>query len=486
MRRLFGPLLLWVIVSLSSCRDREEQALVALDDEGYTFSVADYHEAAEQGNLEAVQGFLRAGMAVDVEGEDGLTAFQRAASKDRDEVARWLITNGAAPDQRLHDGRTLLMRVAERESTDLSMLEFLLLHHADPQAVDGAGMTPLMVAAMAGHVDAVRRLARLDVRSLDRALMLSAAQGHTHCMGALIQRGAYVNCRSRDDRTPLIYAASKGHAEALQLLLQHHANRFATGEDGRTAADFAEASGYPHLAEILRDPATLVLAGPTSSPHTVALSPLDGEVVAFLSESVVSKSGTEAIEPQRPPVPGRTDTSAEDAEVAVAKKDEATVVDLEQEMVLGVFEERFEPFLVTRVQDDQAQVRLLDRPWEDAVVTVMVGETIPDTAYTVTQLTRKEQPGKGGITVDVSEVLAQRTTEANPENKRFVRGALPRDQTTHLVVGPRRSGRQFAARVGDVFAVAENGETYRVDELRPHQLILRELSSGRVLTVQRR
>ena len=114
---------------------------------------------------------------------------------------------------------------------------------------------------------------------------------------------------------------------------------------------------------------------------------------------------------------------------------------------------------------------------------VMVGERIPDTSYEVTKVTKRVRPAKGGGMVDVSEVVA-RDTQRRTE-KRFVRGSLPRDDDTHLVVETKRSQKQFAARMGDVFTVAETRDQFMVTDIRPHQLVLRNESTGEILTIER-
>ncbi len=491
MRILIVSFVLLIILVSGGCRDREETALQQLDRSGYGFAVSDFLRAAASGDGDGVARFLEAGMAVDVEGADGMTAFQHAASNDRDEVVKQLIEAGAKVDQRLADGRTMLMRVAGRTSNDLRMLNYLLRHHADAQAVDGSGMTALMVAAMAGHVDGVRRLASLDVRSLDRALMLSAAQGHAHCLEALIARGAYVNCRSRDSRTPLMYAAGKGHAEASLVLLRHHANRFARDDDGRTAADRAEEAGNLRLAHELRDTSSLVPSGTPAEPEPIPS--LDGQSIA-LHEAPPEKDGMASavatLEPKRPTVDDGFDrqggSSARTAALPASPQTTAIAtapIDLAGELQLGTFQERFEHVLVTEVLEDGAQVRLLHRPREEGLITVMVGERIPETPYEVTRVTKRVVPAKGGGTVDVSEVMAVDTQREREQ--RFVRGTLPRDESSHLLVETKHSQKRFAAHVGDVFTVAETGEQYLVTEIRPHQLLLRRESTMEIITIQR-
>jgi hypothetical protein len=150
---------------------------------------------------------------------------------------------------------------------------------------------------------------------------------------------------------------------------------------------------------------------------------------------------------------------------------------------LGRFEERFKSVLVTEVIGEKAKVRLLHRPVEQGFVMVIVGERIPDTSYEVTKVTKRMRTAKGGGTVDVSEVLTRDTRRQTEQ--RFVRGSLPRDEDTHLVVETKRSQERFAARLGDVFTVAETKDQFMVTDIRPHQLLLRNESTGEILTIDR-
>ncbi len=509
VRAMRVPILLslGLFLPLTACRDREEVALSQLEERGYSFAVSAYHGAAANGDVPAVIEYLEAGMAVDVEGENGLTAFQNAASEDHDELVRVLIEAGASPDQRLANGRTMLMRVADRVGGDLRMLEFLLENRADPLAVDSSGMTSLMVSALAGNVDGVRRLSERDVRSLDKALMLASAQGYTHCLEVLIERGAYVNCRSHDTQTPLMYAAGKGHMEATQLLLRHHANRFALDDNGRTAADRAEAANLPALAAILRDTSNLLASGVPANNEF--LPSLDGQLIVLLSEPMMNDvvGSLDPIEPERPVLEESPDEeSMEESDVDPANPRPPTLlvkpviikngepigtssaatskpVDLQTELQLGRFEERFEPLLVTDVDGDKASMRLLGRPPEEAMITVLVGQRIPNTSYEVTRVNKRVRPTKGGGMLDISEVYVKSSQKDGEQ--RFVRNTLPRDEATHLVVEAKRSKQRFAARLGDVFTIAETQESYTVTDVRPHQLLIRNEETQEILTIDR-
>jgi hypothetical protein len=157
---------------------------------------------------------------------------------------------------------------------------------------------------------------------------------------------------------------------------------------------------------------------------------------------------------------------------------------LQNELRLGRFEERFEPLLVTDVSGNQASVRLLGRPREEAMITVLVGQRIPNTSYEVTRMNKRVRPAKGGGMVDVSEVFVKSSQKEGEQ--RFVRNTLPRDEATHLVVEARRTQQRFAARMGDVFTIAETQKSYTVTDVRPHQLLIRNEETQEILTIERR
>lgn len=113
---------------------------------------------------------------------------------------------------------------------------------------DGSGNTPLIWAADAGHVDAVRHLlaagAEPNARGFLGATALSRAcrRGQCDVIGALLA-GADGRARADADipndkwQYPLHFAAFKKHAEAVRLLLEHGASTTVSDRKGRTPAE---------------------------------------------------------------------------------------------------------------------------------------------------------------------------------------------------------------------------------------------------------
>ena len=154
------------------------------------------HDAAREGNIEAVKQHLIDGVDVNAGDADGVTPLHSAAINGHKEIAELLIANGA----------------------DVNAKD------------DKFGMTPLHPAALNGH----KEIAEL-----------------------LIAKGADVN--AKDDKfgmTPLHAAASDGRKETTELLIAKGADvnaKVASGtEQGKTPLDALNEANHPEIADFLR------------------------------------------------------------------------------------------------------------------------------------------------------------------------------------------------------------------------------------------
>lgn len=141
-------------------------------------------------------------------------------------------------------GSTVLHCAAQRtDPYAKDVLDYLLACHADPNALNRKGETPLFEAVRKGTVEITRRLfqqeayegapAPADVnaqaRTGETALFVAAALGRTEMITLLIESGANVKHRCCKGRTAVFAAASAGKVDALRRLLEL--------EDGPKAAD---------------------------------------------------------------------------------------------------------------------------------------------------------------------------------------------------------------------------------------------------------
>jgi hypothetical protein len=124
---------------------------------------------------------------------------------------------------------------------------------------DKVGVTPLMRAASAGKLPAVKLLLRLgadpNARTLRRAkneggftaLAFAATNGRTEVIEPLVRAGALVNGRIADGKTPLMLAAMWGYTDTVKALLSLHAKTDLADAAGNTALHLARIGRLPTL-----------------------------------------------------------------------------------------------------------------------------------------------------------------------------------------------------------------------------------------------
>lgn len=102
---------------------------------------------------------------------------------------------------------------------------------ADANKTDNIGYTPLIVASTSGHVDVVTALLANEKSNPNQALYngrsplyIAAKEGHSGIVKILLEKGAAVDERARNDTTPLYAAAQRGHLEVVKDLLKRGAN----------------------------------------------------------------------------------------------------------------------------------------------------------------------------------------------------------------------------------------------------------------------
>jgi len=106
----------------------------------------------------------------------------------------------------------------------LEVISLLLENGAAVDQKDHFGHTPLMVAAIDGHVEAAE---------------------------LLLAKGAAINAKNKGGFTPLMFAAMEGHPAVAKLLLERGANPNLVA-NGKTARRIAEEKGHKDIADLLQ------------------------------------------------------------------------------------------------------------------------------------------------------------------------------------------------------------------------------------------
>jgi hypothetical protein len=139
------------------------------------------------------------------------------------------------------------------------ILSLLLEHGADLEGPGQHNGTPLYRASWSGKVEAGQTLLDrgADVNARNHVhwtpLMSAAMNGHAEFVRMLLKRGAVIGARDVTGETPLHFAAKWNHIQVVRLLLEHGADPNARDELGRTLSQFGSFWGRPEIVELLSE-----------------------------------------------------------------------------------------------------------------------------------------------------------------------------------------------------------------------------------------
>jgi ankyrin repeat protein len=121
-------------------------------------------------------------------------------------------------------------------------------------AKNASGETALMMAAIQGNLDWVKRLLAMgaDIDQPGWSPVLYAASGpNPEVLKFLLDKGAPLNGVSANGTTPLMMAAQYGAIDGATLLLQRGADPTLRNAQGWTATDFAQRADRDRLAKAI-------------------------------------------------------------------------------------------------------------------------------------------------------------------------------------------------------------------------------------------
>lgn len=167
--------------------------------------------------------------------------FFAAIKHDKPDVVRTLLNRGFDPNTVSPDGDPALV-VAVREPS-FKVIDVLLESPATRVEVrTSKDESPLMLAALRGHLDVCEKLIRreADVNKPGwTPLHYAATNGHLDVMRLLLDSHAYIDAASPNGSTPLMMAAMYGTTDAVKLLLEAGADPTLKNALGLSAIDFA-------------------------------------------------------------------------------------------------------------------------------------------------------------------------------------------------------------------------------------------------------
>jgi ankyrin repeat protein/preprotein translocase subunit SecA len=239
------------------------------------------HCAAQQGHTAAVELLLTKGANKKASDHLGFTPLHWAVQQRHPIVVELLLIRGAdlsirdihgktprtlAIAQRTHLGDPARDAVLEKvKAMAQSIRSWPLLNYLAGKGAqyinerDSKGNTALHYATNLNKPDIVQWLLDhgADIEAIDAdhytPLHLAAVEGYVAIVKILLEHGADIKARERREwATPLHMAGLLGHQAAVQLLLDHGADATAQSKTGRIPLYFAVENGHSEVASLLR------------------------------------------------------------------------------------------------------------------------------------------------------------------------------------------------------------------------------------------
>ena len=212
---------------------------------------------------DALSCLIENGADVNARTYDGRTPLMIATALGHIKVAMYLIDHGAE----VHDRTEALHNAVHCSCSDPSsceILSFMIENGGDVDAKTFGNRTPLMIAAERGQIKVVTYLIKHGVPSIRDYVNRRDDNGQTalhhavqcfdpiscEILSCLIEHGGDVNS-TYDNCTPLMIAAARGQMKLVTFLIEHGANLDRRDKDDQTALHHAVQCFDPISCEIL-------------------------------------------------------------------------------------------------------------------------------------------------------------------------------------------------------------------------------------------
>ena len=179
--------------------------------------------------------------------------FFAAIRQDDVSTLHSLLRRGFDPNTRSPDGQHGLY-LAIRAPSKRVVQALMDWPKTEVESLNSAGESPLMMAALGGHLDWCRKLIARDAavnKTGWTPLHYAATKGQIEVMRLLLEEHAFIDAESPNRTTPLMMAARYGSLEAVKLLLQEGADPLMKNAQNMTAVDFAQSMQRGDVADLI-------------------------------------------------------------------------------------------------------------------------------------------------------------------------------------------------------------------------------------------
>ena len=192
--------------------------------------------------------------ACSIASADSYVDFFRAVGVDNARTVSQLLAQGFDPNTMSESGQVPLY-LAMRDGSP-KVAEALLASPAlKIDAVNRAGETPLMMAALQGRLEWTRKLVERGAtvqRPGWTPVHYAAAGPNVEVLAFLLDKGGDINAVAPNGNTPLMMAARYGAEDSVKLLLRRGANKALLNDRNQSAADMAESGDRSWLLPLLK------------------------------------------------------------------------------------------------------------------------------------------------------------------------------------------------------------------------------------------
>ena len=238
----------------------QDGANVALTDKRLGCTALHFAAGSSDNSGEILRCLIENGADVNGVNKVKHTPLTIAAIRDHINALTLLIKHGADVDLQDSDGYKALHFAVYGSDISSEILSCLIGVGADVNARTNNGVTPLMIAAEEGHINAVTSLvkcgANVDLQDKDGQTALHHAMQSPQAsicevLSCLIKNGADVNAHTFHNETPLMLASHDDHVNVVTFLIKHGADVDLQDKDGDTALHYAASSSLPEIVETL-------------------------------------------------------------------------------------------------------------------------------------------------------------------------------------------------------------------------------------------
>ncbi|WP_264336995.1 ankyrin repeat domain-containing protein [Wolbachia endosymbiont (group B) of Chorthippus brunneus] len=216
----------------------------------YSNGMTVMHSAAYGGNLDIVKYFVAdAKNSLEIKDNGGRVPLHYAAYNGKLDVVKYFIDEGEVDvNLKDSDGQTALHMASGGGRLDV--VGYLASKGADIKAKDKDGKTPLDIAIDRKHDSIVKYLKQAQ---LNEQLLAAVKDSDFNEVQGLVNRGANVNAKDKDGKTPLHYASQSIYSlDIVRYLISKGADIDVKNKDGKTPLDLAVQGNETSVVEFLK------------------------------------------------------------------------------------------------------------------------------------------------------------------------------------------------------------------------------------------